>query len=212
MQQEALATLFISCKQSPDVTLASWEICLTRTWLHALCLSPSSSTLFVANFLHSTFSWILNCHLKVVQNLIYWVDFPKDLIVGLALDTLCFWKVQLLMFFAFHFFCVQDILSTTQLSRAVQGLISGQTEKRGDTMSTLRRSMIRLDAEPPSVAAASVVSGDVMEIAKLMLLLICITLTACGLYRNICRPRADRSQASSSPTTSTPAPPTEAMG
>jgi hypothetical protein len=59
-----------------------------------------------------------------------------------------------------------------------------------------------------------VVSGDVMEIAKLMLLLICITLTACGLYRNICRPWGDRSQASTSPNTSTPPPPppTEAMG
>ncbi len=80
-------------------------------------------------------------------------------------------------------------------------------------MSTLRRSMIGLDAEPPSLAA-SVVSGDVMEIAKLMLLLICITLTACGLYRNICRPWGDRSQASTSPNTSTPPPPppTEAMG
>jgi hypothetical protein len=59
--------------------------------------------------------------------------------------------------------------------------------------------------------AASVVSGDVMEIAKLMVLLICITLTACGLYRNRCRPWAVRSQASSSPNASTP-PPTEAMG
>ncbi|CAM6022692.1 unnamed protein product [Sphagnum balticum] len=79
-------------------------------------------------------------------------------------------------------------------------------------MSTLR-SMIGSDAEPPSVqwSAASVVSGDVMEIAKLMVLLIMLTLTACGLYRNICRPRAVQSQASSSPNTSTP-PPTEATG
>ncbi|CAM6075177.1 unnamed protein product [Sphagnum tenellum] len=76
-------------------------------------------------------------------------------------------------------------------------------------MSTLR-SMIGSDAEPPSVAAL-VVSGDVMEIAKLMVLLIMLTLTACGLYRNRCRPWAVRSQASSSPNTSTP-PPTEAMG
>ncbi len=76
-------------------------------------------------------------------------------------------------------------------------------------MSTLQ-SMIGSDADPPAVAA-SVVSGDVMEIAKLMVFLICITLTACGLYRNICRPWAVRSQASSSPNTSTP-PPTEAMG
>ncbi len=84
--------------------------------------------------------------------------------------------------------------------------------RRGDTMSTLR-SMIGSDAEPPSVqwSAASVVSGDVMEIAKLMVLLIMLTLTACGLYRNICRPRAVQSQASSSPNTSTP-PPTEATG
>jgi hypothetical protein len=76
--------------------------------------------------------------------------------------------------------------------------------------------MIGSDAEPPSVqwsAAASVVSGDVMEIAKLMVLLIMlITLTACGLYRNRCRPRAVQSQPpSSSPNTSTP-PLTEAMG
>ncbi len=76
-------------------------------------------------------------------------------------------------------------------------------------MSTLR-SMIGSDAEAPSVAA-SVVSGDVMEIAKLMVLLSMLTLTACGLYQNICRPRAVQSQASSSPHTSTP-PPTEAMG
>jgi len=84
--------------------------------------------------------------------------------------------------------------------------------KRGDTMSTLR-SMIGSDAEPPSVqwSAASVVSGDVMEIAKLMVLLIMLTLTACGLYRNRCRPGAVQYQASSSPNTSTP-PPTEGMG
>ncbi len=73
-------------------------------------------------------------------------------------------------------------------------------------MSTLR-SMIGSDAEPPS----SVVSGVVTEIAKLMVLLICITLTACGLYRNRCRPGAVQSQASSSPNTST-TPPTQAMG
>ncbi|CAK9275279.1 unnamed protein product [Sphagnum jensenii] len=79
-------------------------------------------------------------------------------------------------------------------------------------MSTLRN-MIGLDAEPPSVPwwVASVVSGDVMEIAKLMVLLIMLTLTACGLYRSRCRPRAVQSQALSSPNTSTP-PPTKAMG
>jgi hypothetical protein len=40
--------------------------------------------------------------------------------------------------------------------------------------------MIGSDAKPPSVqwSAASVVSGDVMEIAKLMVLLIMLTLTA----------------------------------
>jgi hypothetical protein len=79
-------------------------------------------------------------------------------------------------------------------------------------MSTLPR-MIGSAAEPPSVqwSAASVVSGDVMEIAKLMVLLIMLTLTACGLYRNRCKPRAVQSQASSSPSTST-SPPTEAIG
>ncbi|CAM6047249.1 unnamed protein product [Sphagnum compactum] len=77
-------------------------------------------------------------------------------------------------------------------------------------MPTLR-SMIGSDAEPPSVqsSAASVVSGDVTEIAKLMVLLIMLILTACGLYRNRCRPRAVQSQASSSPNTSTPP---QAMG
>ncbi len=75
-------------------------------------------------------------------------------------------------------------------------------------MSTLR-SMIGSDAEPPSVAAL-VVSGDVMEIAKLMVLLSMLTLTAYGLYKNICRPRAVQSPASS-PNSSRP-PPTEAMG
>jgi hypothetical protein len=71
--------------------------------------------------------------------------------------------------------------------------------------------MIGSDAEPPSVqwSAASVVSDDVTGIAKLMVLLIMITLTH-SLYQNICRPRAVQSQASSSPNTSTP-PPTEAM-
>ncbi len=78
-------------------------------------------------------------------------------------------------------------------------------------MPTLR-SMIAADAEPPSVQwLASAVSGDVMEIAKLMVLLIMLTLTACGLYRKLCRPGAVWSSASPSPNTSTP-PPTEAMG
>jgi hypothetical protein len=79
-------------------------------------------------------------------------------------------------------------------------------------MSTLR-SMTGSDAEPPSVqwSAAPVVCGDVMEIAKLMVLLVMLTLTACGLYRNRCNPRAVQSQAPSSPNTSTP-PLTEAMG
>jgi hypothetical protein len=80
--------------------------------------------------------------------------------------------------------------------------------RRGDMMSTLR-SMIGSDAEPPSVAAL-VVSGDVMEIAKLMVFLSMLTLTAYGLYKNICRPRAVQSPASS-PNSSRP-PPTEAMG
>jgi hypothetical protein len=78
-------------------------------------------------------------------------------------------------------------------------------------MPTLR-SMIAADAEPPSVQwSASVVFGDVMEIAKLMVLLIMLTLTAYGLYKNRCRPQAVQSQASSAPNSSTP-PPTEAMG
>jgi hypothetical protein len=79
-------------------------------------------------------------------------------------------------------------------------------------MSTLR-SMIGSDAEPPSVqwSVASVVSGDVMDIAKLMVLLSMLTLTAYGFYRNRCRPRAVQPQALSSPNTSAP-PPTEAMG
>jgi len=80
--------------------------------------------------------------------------------------------------------------------------------RRGDMMSTLR-SMIGSDAEPPSVAAL-VVSGDVMEIAKLMVFLSMLTLTAYGLYKNICRPCAVQSPASS-PNSSRP-PPTEAMG
>ncbi|CAM6075174.1 unnamed protein product [Sphagnum tenellum] len=80
-------------------------------------------------------------------------------------------------------------------------------------MSTLR-SMIGSDAEPPSVrwSVASMVSGDVTEIAKLMVLLIMLTLTACGLYRSRCRPGAVQSQALSSPNTSTPPPRTKAMG
>ncbi len=74
------------------------------------------------------------------------------------------------------------------------------------------RSMIAADAEPPSVQwSASAVFGDVMEIAKFMLLLSMLTLTAYGLYKNICRAPAVQSPASSSPNSSTP-PPTEAMG
>ncbi|CAM6022697.1 unnamed protein product [Sphagnum balticum] len=74
------------------------------------------------------------------------------------------------------------------------------------------RSMIAADAEPPSVQwSASVVFGDVLEIAKLMVLLSMLTLTAYGLYKNRCRPRAVQSQASASPNSSRP-PPTEAMG
>ncbi len=47
--------------------------------------------------------------------------------------------------------------------------------RRGDMMPTVR-SMISADAEPPSVQwSASVVFGDVMEIAKLMVLLIMLT-------------------------------------
>ncbi|CAK9275281.1 unnamed protein product [Sphagnum jensenii] len=77
-------------------------------------------------------------------------------------------------------------------------------------MPTLR-SMIAADAQPPSVQrSASVVFGDVMEIAKLMVLLIMLTLTACGLYKNRPRPQAVQPQASSSPNSSRP--PTEAMG
>ncbi|CAK9275276.1 unnamed protein product [Sphagnum jensenii] len=78
-------------------------------------------------------------------------------------------------------------------------------------MPTLR-SMIAADAQPPSVQrSASVVFGDVMEIAKLMVLLIMLTLTACGLYKSRHRPPAVQPQASSSPNSSRP-PPTEGMG
>ncbi len=72
-------------------------------------------------------------------------------------------------------------------------------------MPTLR-SMIAADAEPPSV-----VFGDVMEIAKLMVLLVMLTLTAYGLYKNRDMPRAVQPQDASSPNSSRP-PPTEAMG
>lgn len=79
----------ISSKESRDaVALTSWEICLTSTWLHTLCFSP---TLFAVIFMHITFSWRLEHHvyqgaLQVfvnankwsceVQLLIDWVDFP----------------------------------------------------------------------------------------------------------------------------------------
>ncbi len=106
------------------------------------------------------------------------------------------------LFFSF-FLCAGHTLNDSALKS------SSRTDFRSN-WEEVTRSMIGSDAEPPSVAA-SVVSGDVMEIAKLMVLLICITLTACGLYRNRCRPWAVRSQASSSPNASTP-PPTEAMG
>ncbi len=77
-------------------------------------------------------------------------------------------------------------------------------------MPTLR-SMIAANAQPPSVQrSASVVFGDVMEIAKLMVLLITLTLTAFGLYKNRPRPQTVQPQASSSPNSSRP--PTEAMG
>jgi hypothetical protein len=83
--------------------------------------------------------------------------------------------------------------------------------RRGDMMPTLR-SMIAADAQPPSVQrSASVVFGDVVEIAKLIVLLSMLTLTVYGLYRNRCRPRAVQSQAASSPISPRP-PPTEAMG
>jgi hypothetical protein len=72
--------------------------------------------------------------------------------------------------------------------------------------------MIAANAEPPSVQwSASVVFGDVMEVAKLMVLLIMLTLTAYSLYKNRYRPQAVPSQAASSPNSSRP-PPTEAMG
>ncbi|KAH9566603.1 hypothetical protein CY35_04G136100 [Sphagnum magellanicum] len=78
-------------------------------------------------------------------------------------------------------------------------------------MPTLR-SMIAANAEPPSVQwSASVVFNDVMEIAKLMVLLIMLTLTAYSVYKNRYRPQPVQSQAASSPNSSTP-PPTEAMG
>jgi len=72
--------------------------------------------------------------------------------------------------------------------------------------------MIAADAEPPSVQwLGSVVFGVVMEIAKLLVLLIMLTLTACSLYKNRYGPHAVPAQAASSPNSSRP-PPTEAMG
>jgi hypothetical protein len=76
-------------------------------------------------------------------------------------------------------------------------------------MSTLPN-MIGSTAEPPSMAA-SVVFGDVMEITKFMVLLIMLTLTTYGLYKNRCNPCAIQSQATSSPNSSRP-PLMEAMG
>jgi len=75
------------------------------------------------------------------------------------------------------------------------------------------RSIIAADAQPPFVqrSASAAVFGDVMEIAKLTVLLIMLTLTACSLYKNRRRPQAVQHQASSSPNSSRP-PPTEAMG
>jgi len=55
------------------------------------------------------------------------------------------------------------------------------------------------------------VFGDVMGIAKFMVLLIMFTLTTYGLYKNRCSPCAIQSQATSFPNSSRP-PPMEAMG
>ncbi len=74
------------------------------------------------------------------------------------------------------------------------------------------RSMIAADADHcTDGGSASVVFGVVMEIAKLMVLLIMLTLTACSLYKNRYRPQAVPAHAASSPNSSRP-PPTEAMG
>ncbi len=150
-----------------------------------------------------------------MQFFINWVDFHsfiilESLILELIFNSFCF-ESLIVMFFSFFFFLLGCKTYCEGLSSQEQCKDWFQVElRRGDMMPTLR-SMIAADAQPPSVQrSASVVFGDVMEIAKLMVLLIMLTLTACGLYKNRRRPQAVQPQAFSSPNSSRP--PTEAMG
>jgi len=75
------------------------------------------------------------------------------------------------------------------------------------------RNRIGADVKPSSgQQLALVMFGDVMDIAKFMFFFICITLTAYGLYQRRCRPHAIPSQASSSPNSFSPPPPTKPSG
>ncbi len=62
----------ISSKESRDAAaLTSWEICLTSTWLHTLCFSP---TLFAVIFMHITFSWRLERHVYQGALQVLWMQ------------------------------------------------------------------------------------------------------------------------------------------
>ncbi len=80
--------------ESAEAALASWQICLTSTWLHTLWLSAPSSTLFAATSLHSTLSQRFNRHLKSAA-----VFYQ----LGWFSIALLFWKVWFLSWFSIAF-------------------------------------------------------------------------------------------------------------
>jgi len=214
MQQEGLSIIFISWIPWSSIsklgdlshTDLTTNTLIVRTILNSLCCyfpaqhlisktqsSPQSGALF---FQLGWFSIAL----------LFWkVWFLSWFSIAFVL------KVWLWCSFLFFFFLLGCRTYCEGLSSQKQCKDWFQVElRRGDMMPTLR-SMIAADAQPPSVQKlASVVFGDVMEIAKLMVLLIMLTLTACGLYKNRRRPQAAQPQASSSPNSSRT--PTEAMG
>ncbi len=92
--------------------------------------------------------------------LINWVDFPY-LFLGKVWFLSWFWiafvlKVWLWCSFSFLFLWVQDILWRTQFSKAVQGLISGWTEKRWHDANIAKHDSCRC---PATICAKVGISG-----------------------------------------------------
>ncbi len=177
MQQEALAIIFISwwilwsCIEQAGRFVSQGPDCTHSDCVHTIFNSLCCYFPCIAPYLKD--SIITSKWWKFFHQLGWFsrAFFLESLILESIFNSFCF-ETLIVMFFSCSFSLgAGHIVKGLNSQEQCKDLISGWTKKRWHDANIAKhdRSMIAADAMPPSVQwSASVVFGDVMEIAKLM--------------------------------------------